>query len=186
MALAGQGAISTDNYWQGFWSRVVFTEDPLGAGTEFQLGSIQEGVLEISREDVEHLSVLFPRTVDFVSPAQVGMTFTGQMEEIHRENLRLALGQLPSTASNYIYPGADCSSEGTYGRLTLERIRCQDDFVMTVVFWKTSGSGALSIGGAAEVISTPVEFKSLDDNQGDLGGSATAPLGYIYAPPAVT
>jgi len=184
MALPNQGAINTDNYWQGFWSRVRFIEDPLVAATTFNIGSVQEGVLEVSREDTDHLSTLFPRTVDFISPAQVGMTYTGNMEEIHRNNLRLALGQLPSTSSNYIYPAASCTSEDQYGRLILERIRCQDEFVMVVVFWKTSGSGAITIGGAAEVINTPVEFKALDDNGGDLGGSAAVPLGYIYAPPA--
>lgn len=184
MSLTNQGTISSDNFFLGFWSKVTFIEDPLLLATCFLLGSIQEGVLEISREDVEHLSTLFPRTVDFISPAQVGMSFTGQMEELHRNNLRLALGQLPTTTSNYIYPAADCTAEGQNGRLVLERIRCQDDFVMVVVFWKTSGSGAVSIGGDAAVINTPVEFNALDDNQGDFGGSPEVPLGYIYAPPA--
>ena len=185
MALTNQGTISTDNFFLGFWSKISFTEDPLIPGTTFLLGSVQEGVFEVSREDVEHLSTLFPRTVDFISPAQVGMTFTGQMEELHRNNLRLALGQLPATTTNYIYPAADCTAENQFGQLKLERIRCQDDFVMVVVFFKTSGSGAVSIGGEAAVINTPVEFKALDDNQGDFGGTPEAPLGYIYAPPAV-
>jgi len=188
--LSGQGTVSTDNFFLGFWSKISFFEDPLGLNTEYLLGSVQEGVLEISREDTEHLSTLFPRTVDFISPSQVGMSFSGQMEELQRNNLRLALGQSPQADAgqqgNYIYPAASCTSESQYGRLLMERIRCQDSFVMVALFWKTSGSGAVSIGGDAAVINTPVEFNALDDNGGDFGGTTEAPLGFIYAPPAET
>ena len=188
--LSGQGTVSTDNFFLGFWSKITFQLEPLAWGTVFALGSVQEGVLEISREDTEHLSTLFPRTVDFISPSQVGMSFSGQMEELQRNNLRLALGQSPQADAgqqgNYIYPAASCTQDNQYGRLLMERIRCQDDFVMVALFWKTSGSGAVSIGGDAAVINTPVEFNALDDNGGDFGGTTEAPLGFIYAPQAET
>ena len=67
------------------------------------------------------------------------------------------------------------------GSLVVKRKRC-DGTVMEAVLWKTVGSGALSIGGDAAVIGTPIEFNALDDSNGDFGGGATAPLGYIYAP----
>ena len=83
--------------------------------------------------------------------------------------------------SGFVYPGASCSFGSVFGSLRALRKRC-DGFIMEACLFKTIGSGGFQIGGAAEVISSAAEFSALDDSNGEYGGSADAPLGWIYAP----
>ncbi len=182
VAIQKQSVGSTANLFQGYWSHVEFIHAPAtGSEVRLYLGVVQEGNLEISREDTEYMGTNFPRRVELLTPASVGMKFSGQIDELHKTNLHIAMGDNATDANNYIYPGAACSFEDQYGNLVLRRIRC-DGFVMEAVLWKTIGSGALAIGGDAAVVGSTVEFSALDDSNGDFGGSATAPLGFIYAP----
>ena len=189
VGIGKQSVGSTSNLFQGYWSHVEFIHKPVSAqAARIYMGVCQEGVLEISREDNEYMGTTFPRVVELLSPTQVGMKFSGQLDELHKKNLRIAVGDGDPTnnaaGSNYIYPGAACAFDDVYGNLLCKRKRC-DGFVMEAVLWKTTGSGAVSIGGDAAVIGTPVEFNALDDNQGQFGGTSSAPLGYLYAPDPV-
>jgi hypothetical protein len=191
-AIGKQSVGSTDNLFQGYWSHVEFRKGGynitgnkyVNANKDMYLGAVQEGVLEVSREDNEYLGTLFPRVVELLSPAQVGMTFSGEIGELHKANLHLMVGEDIEETSQFIYPGASCSFGDVFGSLRCMRKKCSsgDPFIMAIMLFKTIGSGAFQIGGAAEVIGSAVEFQALDDTNGDYGGSESAPLGYIYAP----
>lgn len=185
VAIGQQNLDSSTNLFLGGWSHVAVIQDPLGSPTEFYLGQVNEGVMEISREDFTLVGVGFPRVTELVIPTSVGMKFSGQMLELHKRNLHLMLGNLPGTASNYLYPGTACPDETKFVRFNARRIRC-DGFVMDVVFWKSQSNGLIQIGDSENFSASPMEINALDDVNGDFGGSTTAPLGYIYAPdPAV-
>ena len=187
VAIGKQSVGSTANLFQGYWSHVEFIHNPMNAAApippqqRLYLGVVQEGNLEVSREDTEYMGTNFPRRVEMLTPTQVGMKFSGQIDELHKTNLHIAVGDTAPDASNYIYTGAGCSFESQYGNLVIRRERC-DGFVMECVLWKTIGSGAVAIGGDAAVVGSSVEFNALDDANGAFGGAAAAPLGDIYAP----
>ena len=218
MPITGKQSVgSVGNLFQGYWSRVTFTPggEPVGHGnTAKYLGVVQEGVLEISREDAEYMGTTFPRVMEVIAPSQVAMTFQGQLDELHHRNLQVAGGQAMAAtglvvaddaatpdlneAGDYIFPGASCRFDDAFGTLKCQRERC-DGFVMEAVLWKALSTGSLTIGGDANVVGTPLEFTALDDSNGDYhnvnpiddqvnppGFGALAPLGYLYAPLAVT
>lgn len=185
VAIGSQSLDKVTNLFFGYWSHVSVTEDPLGAATNYYMGKVEEGSLEISREDVELLGTTFPQRTEVVVPTRAGMKFTGQVSELHKRNLHFMLGDLPSTANNYLYPGASCPDETKFVRFIARRIRC-DAFVMETVFWKAQHAGLLQLGAGDPEVKSPLEVNGLDDTNGDWGGSATAPLGYLYAPDPAT
>ena len=134
-AIGDQSLESVTNLFYGQWSHVELIVDPLGAATSYYMGMVEEGVLEISREDVEIMGTTFPQRLEVMVPTRAGMKFTGQVDELHKENLHFMLGDLPSVASNYLYPGVACPDESKFVRFVARRIRC-DDFVMEMVMWK--------------------------------------------------
>ena len=187
--MGAQSVLSTSNLFQGFWSHVDVKKggfDPAGnsydAGSPIMyLGVVPEGALEISREDTEFMGTNFPQTVELLTPSQVGMKFSGEIAELHALNLHLAIGDDPYSADGqFIYPAASCSSVDFVSVRALRK-RC-DGFIMDMVIWKARSTAPVTIGGGTEVLSTPIEFNALDDSNGDLGGSASVPLGYLYAP----
>lgn len=195
--IGAQSVLSTSNLFQGFWSHVDVKKGGfvMGAGTAFDpaspvmyLGVVPEGALEISREDTEFLGTNFPQTVELLTPSQVGMKFSGEIAEMHKLNLHLAIGDDPYSDngggnSQFIYPAASCSAADFVSVRALRK-RC-DGFIMDMVIWKARNAAPLTIAGGTEVLSTPIEFNALDDNNGEYGGSVEAPLGYLYAPDPV-
>mgnify|MGYP003303275643 FL=1 len=121
----------------------------------------------------------FPQVVELVTPTQVGMKFSGEISELMKSNLHLAVDGDVSATSNFVYPGAQCTD--TFVSVRALRERC-DGFIMDMVIWKARNAAPLTIGGGTEVISSPIEFNALDDRGNDFGGSPDAPLGYLYAP----
>ncbi len=194
-----QSVLSTSNLFQGFWSAVDVKKggfDPAGTAYDatapiMYLGVVPEGALEISREDTEFLGTNFPQTVELLTPSQVGMKFSGEIAEMHKLNLHLSIGDdpyednggSPANASNFIYPAASCESSSFVSVRALRK-RC-DGFIMDMVIWKARNAAPLTIAGGTEVLSTPIEFNALDDNNAEYGGSSEAPLGYLYAPDPV-
>ena len=175
---------SVNNVFLGQWDEVTFIEDPLGPGyDEVYLGAIRDGSLEVATENFEYYGTSYPRRLEAVFPQQVTMTFSGGMEELHKRNMHIALGNLPSETSRYIYPGASCVQENNFGSLEAKRRKCSDlgGGFITAFLWKTTGSGAITLGSADEVVNMPVEFNASDDSNGDFGGSTAQPLGWIYA-----
>lgn len=184
VAIGQQSLDSSSNLFVGFWSHGHIVEDPLGTAggpTEYYLGIIKEGVLEISREDSEYLGTTFPQRIELIVPQRSGMKFSGRLDELHKRNLHLLNGALPSETNNYIYPGTACAFESSFVRLVVRRRRC-DGFVMEALIWKVLASGLIQIGGEADVIGTNFELVGIDDVNGDFGGDDISPLGYIYAP----
>jgi len=186
VAIGQQSLDKSTNLFLGFWSHVSVTQTPVpGPGTNYYLGLVTEGALEISREDAELLGTTFPQRVELMIPTRSGMKFSGQLAELHKRNLHLLLGNLPNSASNYLYPGAACPDESKFVRFHARRERC-DHFVMDAVFWKAQSAGLIQIGAGDPTASAPIEMNALDDTNAEWGGSASAPLGYLYAPdPAV-
>jgi len=113
-------------------------------------------------------------------PIRTGMKFTGRIEEIHVENLRLVLGMDPTNVNNYVYVGA--LTTPTYFTFRAQRQRNSDAQEITFKMFKAQSSGLMQIAGGDEAISTPIEIIALDDAAGNYGGSDAAPLGYIYLP----
>lgn len=182
VAIGSQSLDKAANIFYGDWSHASVVESPVpGPGTTYYLGLIQEAALEISREDAEVLGTTFPQRVEIIVPQRAGMKFSGTMLELHKRNLHLLLGNLPSNASNYLYPGASCPDDSKFVRFITRRIRC-DDFVMEAVFWKAQSNGLIAVSGGDPTAGSPIEISALDDTNGDWGGSTTAPLGYLYAP----
>lgn len=178
MALT-EGTIDKNAIMVGDWSEVA-VEYPIGSDNWLLLGNAPEGALEISKENYDHVSTAFPRTVDLRIPVRVDMKFTAILEEIYAQNIRLILGQDPSDASSYIYVGALATS--LFVKFRARRVRVSDGVVITVVFWKANTSGLLQLGGGDEAIGSPIEFQALDDRSGDYGGTIEAPLGYLHVP----
>lgn len=182
MPIGLQSTHSTANLFQGFWSHVHFVKAP---GTEeealYYLGVMQDAVLEMSREDTEYLGTTFPRRVELLSPTRMGMKFSGRLDELHKANMHLLMGEDIADAGQYVNPGAACAFDDVFGNLVARRERC-DGFVMEATIWKTTGSGAMSIGGDASVVGTTAEFNALDDTNEGFGGSASSPLGKLYCP----
>ena len=180
--MGAQSVLSTSNLFQGFWSHVDCIKGGFGsANPVVYLGVVPEGALEISREDTEFMGTMFPQTVELLTPSQVGMKFSGEIAELHALNLHLAIGDDPYSADGqFIYPAASCATDDFVSVRALRK-RC-DGFIMDMVIWKARSSAAVTIGGGSEVLTTPIEFNALDDANGDFGGSAAAPLGYLYAP----
>ena len=188
-SIGKQSVGSTTNLFQGYWSHVEFRKGGYdqaadsydGSAKDMYLGVAQEGALEISREDSEYMGTLFPRVVELLSPTSVGMTFSANLAELHKNNLALMVGGDVEAASNFIYPGATCSFSDVFGSLRCIRERC-DGFMMETVLFKTIGSGPLNIGSSDNVIEAAAQFQALDDSNGEFGGSSSAPLGWLYAP----
>jgi len=179
MALT-EGSVDKNSIMVGDWSEVS-VEYPIGSDNWLLVGNAPEGALEISKENFDHVGTSFPRTIDLRIPIRVDMKFTAVLEEIYSQNIRLILGQDPSDASSYIYVGA--LAQSLFVKFRARRVRVSDGQIITVVFWKANTSGLLQLGGGDEAISSPVEFQALDDREGAYGGSADAPLGYLYVPP---
>lgn len=182
-----RGAQSVDDYFIGDWDYVQFVVDPLGTPAEYLLGMTVDASLEITREDYEHQGNTFPRVVDFTAVVSVGMTFSATFQEWSLNNLALAIGQDPAgltgSPGSYIYPATSCSDTNLYGNLVLNRTQCGvsgTPNMIEVKFWKARAGGSLSFGGGEEINGSPAEWTAQDDRAGTYGGSATAPLGYIY------
>jgi len=170
------GTIDENSIMIGDWEEVVIIRN----STEYHIGNVPEGALEIGFDFYEHISTCWPRKTDLVIPVTVHMKFTGKLEEIHSDNLKLLMGQDPSTCQHYIYIGYLTAID--YVSVRLRRRRQSDGFVLEAYMYKVNPMSLLQIGSSNTAISTPISFSALDDSDGDYGGSCTAPLGYIYVP----
>lgn len=206
VAIGKQSVGSVSNLFQGYWSHVEFRPGGFSeTATARYLGVVQEGVLEVSREDVEYMGTTFPRVVEVLTPSQMGMKFSGQVDELHHTNMVIGIGGDAKVgaalSAGYIYPGASCGfGDDAFGSLIARRKKCGsgDQSDMEACLWKTVASGAISIGSDADVVGTQMEFNALDDSNGEympasadpanpVAGEwrhapANHPLGYLYAP----
>jgi hypothetical protein len=178
MALA-EGTNDVTSIVVGSWSEIM-VEFPALSGTWLPLGNCPNGVVEISKEDYLHEGTGFPRKTDLVVPIRAGMKFTGEIQEINAENVRTILGMDPSDANPYIYAGA--LSTPTYFTFRAKRARNSDAVEITFKIFKAQASGLFTLGEADEAISSPIEIIAVDDTAGAYGGSAEAPLGYLWIP----
>ena len=171
-----EGGIDITSYLVGDWSEIIARQ----GGTDYQIGNCPEGVLEVSREYYTHEDTSFPRKADLVVPIRTGMKFSGKVEEIHRENISWLLGQSLVPTLNYIYVGALTTSQ--FFTLRGRRMRISDGIAVEFAIWKALVSSIFTLGSGDEAQGSPVEVIGLDDTDGDYGGSATAPIGYIWSP----
>ena len=172
-----EGSVDENAILVGDWSEIIATITT----TDYLLGNCPEGALEISHEYYEHVSTSFPRTVDLVIPTRVGMKFSGNLEELHRENVSLLVGKTLAPTSNYVYIGAQNTPQ--YFTLSGRRLRNSDGAQIVFTIFKCRIASIFTLAGGDEAIQSPFEAMGLDDRGGDYGGSAAAPLGYLYVPP---
>lgn len=171
-----QGANDETSYLVGSWSEIVAVINT----TDYKLGNCPDGVLEMSREFYTHEDTSFPRKIDLVVPIRTGMKFSGKMEEIHRQNVSLLLGQSLAPSANYLYIGV--LSTAYFFSLRGRRMRISDGFAIEFCMWKCMTTSLFSLGSGDEVQSSPFEATAMEDSDGDYGGSATSPLGWVYVP----
>jgi hypothetical protein len=160
----------------GDWSEVYVEL----TGTQYRVGNVPEGVLEIGREFIEHVDTSFPRMTDLVVQSRVWMKYTGKVEEVNVENVAWLLGQSLSPTSNYLYIG-DIASP-LYHTFFGQRIRVSDQVAIVFRMHKCLVRSLFSLGGGDEWAGSPLEIEALNDTDGDYGGSATDPLGWIWVP----
>lgn len=172
-----QGGIDISSYLVGSWSEIA----AIVGGTVYRIGNTPEGVLEVSREYYSHESTAFPRRVDLVVPIRTGMKFTGTVEEVHRQNVSWMLGQSLAPANDYIYVGALQTS--TFFTFRGRRMRISDNVSVEFGIWKAMVSSLFTLGSGDEAQGSPVEVVGVDDTDGDYGGSAESPIGYVFVPP---
>jgi len=179
VAIGNEGGIDNAAALLGDWGDVDFLTT---TGYRYNIGNVKEGVLEITRETFSHVSTAFPRVVDYVVPTRAGMRFTGQAEEPHKALFHALLGDAIDTASNYIYPGTQQCN--VFFTLHIRRKRACDDVVIEAKLFKVQATGLVSVAGGDETVGIPMELEGLDDRANDMGqgGSAAAPIGYIWLP----
>jgi hypothetical protein len=172
-----QGTIDAESILFGDWSYV----GAISGGTEYELGNVPEGVGTVSREQLQFQSTAFPKLTSLIVDVSVGMMFEGNVQEIHSRNLHLLIGDAVSDSPQYIYVGdrKDC----TYFTFSAKRERVCDGRTIEWYQWKCKSMGLVQIGaGGTDGVRVPFQFVALADIAGDFGGSAQAPLGYIFLP----
>lgn len=178
VAIGTQGSIDIAAAVVGDWSDVDF----LMTAKRYNMGSVKEGVLEVTRESYVHISTALPRIADYVVPIRAGMRFTGKAEEHHRALWHALMGDALDASSNYIYPGAQLCN--VFFTVHLRRERACDGVILEAKIFKVHPGGTLTLGGADEAVGTPFELEGLDDQANAMGhgGSAAAPIGYLWLP----
>jgi hypothetical protein len=171
-----KGSVDVSAYVMGDWEEIIAVK----SAVNYHLGCCKEGVLEVSREFYRHMDNQFPRRMDAIIPMSIGMKFSGQLEELHSQNISLLLGQSLVPTNNYLYVGA--LEEAYFFTLRGMRRRVADAVALEFCIWKCISASLLSLAGGDEVIGTPFEAEGLDDSAGDLGGDSTMPLGWLYIP----
>lgn len=186
MATIGtQGAIDVSASIVGHWSDVNFAtpNDPWdGFFDKYHIGNVEEGVLELTREDYIHIGTALPRVADFLVPIRAGMRFTGQATEVHRALLHALIGDALSSSSQYIYPGVQGCNQ--FFTLQAFRLRSCDQQVLETRIFKVHAGGLISLGSGDEAVMIPFELEGLDDQANTMkqGGSSSAPLGFFHVP----
>lgn len=171
-----EGTVDVSAILVGSWSEVLANV----SGTDYQIGNVPEGQLEIGREFYEHVSTAFPRRTDLVVQTRVWMKFTGTVEEIHKQNVNWLMGGLISSTNNYVYVGQFTSLN--YFTFLGKRTRISDGVTIEFRMHKCLVRSVFSLASGDEAQGSPLEVEGLDDEQGDFGGSATSPVGWIWVP----
>lgn len=161
----------------GDWSEIYAEK----SSVQYRIGNCPEGVLEVGREYIEHQDTSFPRTTDLVVPTRVWMKYTGKVEEINSQNTSWLMGQtLNVSGQNYLYVG-DLQNP-YYFSLYGKRTRVSDSVDIVFKMHKCLVRSVFSLGSGDEWAGSPLEIEALNDVDGDYGGSASDPLGWIWVP----
>jgi len=171
-----EGTYDESSLLVGDWSE-VYAEV---SGTPYRIGNVPEGVMEIGREFLEHVDTSFPRTTDVIVQTRVWMKFTGKVEEINAQNVAWLLGQTLAPASNYLYIG-DLDTP-LYFSFFGRRVRSSDGVDIAFKIHKAVVRSTFSLGSGDEWAGSPLEVEALNDKDGDYGGAATDPLGWLHVP----
>jgi hypothetical protein len=183
MGLSGTRSVaSKEDLFAGEWPRLYAITDPTTSPTEVYLGAVKGGVLRTTREELRFFGTTFPQKLEVSAPVSVEMQFTGTAHELTFGLLHFLVGDARiDDASQYVYPGAGCAFGDIDVTFRGERVNC-DGNMITFQIHRARASGAMEIGSAAnDMIGTPIEINALNDENGDFGGSASSPLGWIWA-----
>ena len=176
-SFVNEGTFKENALVVGDWAQV--TVKPL-AGSLLYIGSSKNGVLTITRDIYEHVGTSFPRRVDMRVTISIGMTYEGDLEEVHAENLALVTGQSFAAPGNYLYFGEMELIQ--YFTLHAIRRRPQDKKWIEAHIHKASAAAEVQLAGGDEAIFAHLTAVANDDSDATYGGSSTMPLGYVFAP----
>src|SRR3990167_5279069 len=157
VSLGTQGAIDVSAAIVGSWSVIRFLTPItpfVGTYTRYNIGNVEQGVVEMNREDYIHIGTALPRVADYVVPIKAGMKFTGQLSEYNRAAVHALMGDAIATSSNYVYPGTqNCN---TFFTLQALRKRACDGVVLEARIFKVHPGGVFSIGSSDQAVTTPM------------------------------
>lgn len=171
-----EGTVDESSILVGSWSEILASI----SATDYHVGNCPDGALEMGKEFYEHVDTSFPRKTDIVVPTRVWMKFTGKIEEINKQNVSWLLGQTLNPSSSYIYVGP--LDQAYYFTCRGRRMRVSDKVAIEFCIWKCLVKSLFALGGGDDAQGSPLEVEGLDDTDGDYGGSAAAPIGYIWVP----
>lgn len=170
-----QGLVDEAALIVGPWQQIG-----LIAGGEIELGAVADAVLNLSREEYRYMNPnAFPMRVAASVAVQVGMTFTGILHELHKENIHFLAGDAVDDSSNYMYWGErkDCY----FASLSAKRTRICDGRTLEAFLYKVKTTDAISLAGAQEANGMALNAEALDDVDGSFGSPQTGALGYVYS-----
>ena len=125
------GVDNTTHLTYGEWSHVRMISDPLGAATVTYAGAVREGVVRVSRTEIELMDTTFPALPAHSIPSSVSMEFAGQALELTAELMHGLVGDAGVDDSTpYINPGSACPSESTDFTLEAQRENCDGRMIV--------------------------------------------------------
>jgi hypothetical protein len=169
------GGIYKDKYMVGDWTEIIATFQ----GVDYHIGSTKKAALTITNKIYAHReSRSSGHAVDMVVRVMTGAELRGRMEELHKENLRLLMGELANSSSQVdhgqeVHPmefftihGRRPNADGT------------ESTSVEFCLWKCRAADLIQFGSDT---SYRFRFVALNDSLGDYGGSSEKPYGWIYA-----
>jgi len=84
------GTVLRNTITVGPWTELIATID----GVDYYLGTVKRGNLIVEQRRARHRSTT--KKLDVTIPSAVAIEFRGIMEEIHRQNVLIALGRSPT------------------------------------------------------------------------------------------
>jgi hypothetical protein len=174
---------SKEDIFYGEWPRIYAITDPQDDGlkAERYLGAIKSATLRTTREELKVMGTTFPAKLEMSAPVNVEMQFAGTAYELTYGLLHFLTGDARiDSEDHYINPGAACAFGDIDVTLRGERKNC-DDHMIVFQIHRARASGAMELGSAPnDAVGTPVEVNALNDENGEFGGSASSPLGWIW------
>ncbi len=171
-----EGSVDKNAVFLGEWQEVA----GIVSGTRYQIGTCKAGELIFGRTMYRHEDTSFPKKVDLVINVSVSITFSGQVDEVNKQNVAIVMGLSPATSTEFIYFG-NLVAPSYYGFHLLRRRQSDGQFIEGYIY-KAITTGQFNLGASDEAVSIPLELEGMDDDDGSYGSTAQGRLGYLRIP----